>query len=225
MSVNPNGMDEVDYSDFEYQQIYFKHGHENLTGDDSRSRINFEANVLDGAGGLDNNEVAELVYMDVLVNIEHQQSNSDQNVGSETQFNGVVGANLPNSGDLLQNIGAAPDGTILETNNTDAVVAGSVDSEDRVFAGFDVVKHPAFDDETNGVGGAGAAQTLQITKNFRQITGRGPVLDSSDSMNVTSQLLQEDELVPAEGQCQLYCVWDVAETSDAGRAFSVPMDD
>lgn len=224
MSVNPDGSGGVDYSDFEYQQIYHVHNHNSLSGDGAVSKIQTQTSPLRGIGGLDNNEVAELVYMEVQTFIEHAQGDNDQDVGSETQFSGVVGANLPPQASILPNSGTSLDGTVIQSNNVTPTIEGSENSEDRVFQPFQMGKSPAFDDQTNGPGGAGSMNTLSLERPWRSLTGRGPVLDSSDDMTIVTNLRQEDEVIEARGNVQVHCVWDIAETSDAGRAFSVPMD-
>jgi hypothetical protein len=60
---------------------------------------------------------------------------------------------------------------------------------------------------------------------WRQVTGRGPVLDSNDDIGVNSRLVVNDSIIGCVGQVRAHLVWDVAEVDDAGRAFSVPMDD
>lgn len=220
MSVNPDGMTEIDYSDFEYQQIYHRH-QQDPTGDGANSQVKSDFEVLGGIGGLDNNEVAELVWMEAQVSVQHFQEDADQDVGSETFFEGIVGANLPATTALLPADGDQT-GEIINTNNTSASLNGSDDSEDRVFAPFAVAKTPAFDDQTNGPGGGGGHSTLVVKRPFRNMVGRGPVLDSSDDLSLLTSLEQDDEIIVGRGKVSLHCIWDVAETSDAGRAFSVP---
>lgn len=229
MSINPSGMDETDYSDFEYQQTDFKVqiDEDDTTGSPVVIRAKQQVDPLAGIGGLDNNEVAELVYMEAQVSVAHSQSENDQNVGSETRFNGVVGANLPSSEDPFAEQQAALDQDVISTANVDAdgvESQGGNLAEDRIFAPFRIIKQPAFDDQTNGPGGAGGSETLQVERPWRTLTGRGPVLDSSDSVTALMTLAQEDEIIDAIGEVYCHMVWDVAETSDAGRAFSVPMD-
>jgi len=58
--------------------------------------------------------------------------------------------------------------------------------------------------------------------NYREIVGRGPVLDSSDDLTAVYDLEGEDVIVTFLGDISIQLIWDVAEVSDAGRAFSVP---
>lgn len=225
MSINMDGDGPTDYSDFEYQQISHIHENQNLTGSPAQTRIATDFEVLGGIGGLDNNEVAELVYAELVVSIDHEQSVDDQDVGSQTDFRGLFGANLPASTSLLPGRGAAPGTTeIITESNATADQAGNSESEDRIFAQYAMTKSPAFDDQTNGPGGAGGGDTLVIERPWRQLVGRGPVLDSSDDVTFLSELIQEDEIIDTDGRVDAHLVWDVAETSDAGRAFSVPRD-
>ena len=62
----------------------------------------------------------------------------------------------------------------------------------------------------------------EIVKNMRNLTGRGPVLDQTDDLTVASRAIASDTVLSPIFRVQVSCIWDVAETSDAGRVFSVP---
>lgn len=229
MSLDMTGDQGVDYSDFEYQLVSVEHKHEegDLSGGNALSAIQTYFDPMEGRGGLANNEVAELVAMFVDVSITHDQNSDDQDVGSETQFIGVLGANLPAKRDVLPGAPGTTDESFEEIFTTTSVSGPSNDGgesrvENAIFAPFRVHKTPAFDDQSNGAGGAGGHTTQKIERAFRQLTGRGPVLDSNDEITVVTQLGQDDETIGAQGNVDIHMVWDIAEVSDAGREFSVP---
>jgi hypothetical protein len=212
----------VDYSDFQYQQAQFQI-FESFTGPTDKSNVAGQAKFepLEGAAGLDNNEVAELVYLQTDVYIEYESEQSDQNVASSTEFRGVVGINLPASpqAELDNRTG----GSTTAYEGTDDQFVNSMESvDDRVLENFAVIGSPPFDDETNGGGGNAASNGRLYEKAYRQITGRGPVLDSTDDITINGRLIQDDSILPEVGNVYLSMIWDVAEVSDAGRAFSVP---
>lgn len=218
----------IDYSDFEYQQTSFAVNldADDVSGSPAEAIVQQDVDVLGGIGGLDNNEIAELAWLELVANIEHDQDIADQDVGSESSFAFALGANLPEGNKALPGRGPSLDRTVVSTTNvTEAGVTAQdsrTTSEDRIFALGRYTKIPAFDDEANGVGGGGAASPLVLQRPFRNMVGRGPVLDSSD--NITAQMVfaQKDEIIDANASLDVHMVFDLAETSDAGRRFSVP---
>jgi hypothetical protein len=48
------------------------------------------------------------------------------------------------------------------------------------------------------------------------------VLDQTDDINIVADMLTRDSVVDMQATVNLTMYWDVAETSDAGRRFSVP---
>lgn len=233
MSVNPDSMAEVDYSDFDYQlakaRIQAEEADDSTGGGNVFIRTVFDVPVLDGVGGLDNNEVAELVYLETQARIRYNDASGDQNVASTGRVAGAVGANLPSSTDAFpQARSGGTEGEFVSTQDIsqdNTTLTGTGGTEDRWFQQFEAQGSTPFDDQTNGPGGAGGFQDFQAEKNWRNLTGRGPVLDSSDNMSIALELSVDDTILDANGICSVHMVWDVAETSDAGRAFSVPMDD
>lgn len=229
------GMDDsTDYSDFEYEQITAAL---EVTGDDAETtNPNAYAvhtfNPLDDIGGLDNNEVAELVYLEVNAYLEFEDEGADQNVATTGETRGVVGINLSTGSraDFLNsNIGAEQtDGQaeIVDTfnNTTDGqiAVANSTKSEDRILQLFSANGGQPFDDQTNGPGGSGSHDGFRAEKNWRQLTGRGPVIDQSDDFCIGQTVNVSDTIIGTVGTVRCHLVYDVAETSDAGRRFSVP---
>jgi hypothetical protein len=219
----------TDYSDFEYQFIDYQHTATYDSGGQISGRTDAIATFepLAGVGGLATNEVAELVYMDVTANVEWEDEDDDQNVATQAEFRGVVGANLENSRtqQLPFGQGASETNVITNTTDTDILIEADSKTDDRIFTHFQTLSGAPFDDETNGAGGNADADGFRMERPWRQVTGRGPVLDSNDDIGVNSRLVVNDSIIGCVGQVRAHLVWDVAEVDDAGRAFSVPMDD
>lgn len=221
--------EDTDYSSFEYQYLNYSLRDATL-GNESNPNVNAIAKVpvLEGTGGLDNNEIAELVGLEVSAHIEYEDGANDQNVASSTEFRGVVGANLPaaETGVEIGSITNNPTpGEIVRVgagSESDYDVSISSKADDRVFQMFRVDSGPPFDDQTNGPGGTGGRDHWYSFKNFRNMVGRGPVLDANDDMAVYAKLTSEDIIISNFGKVRVACIWDVAETDEAGRAFSVP---
>jgi len=200
---------DIDYSDFEYQ---FVTATTNEGGD-----FNFSFEPLLGRGGLDNNELAELVYIETQVSMEFEQgsSNPDQDIATSEEVRGLIGANLQGGGGVGGRGQRVPAST--GTGGADVL------TDDRVFQIFEARGAPGFDDTTSGAGGNMFTTSNVYTKNWRQLTGRGPVLDSSDDIVLDGTGIVGDSLGGIfRHTIRAHFVWDTAEVSDAGRAFSVP---
>jgi len=233
MSVNPEPMEvSTDYSDFEYQQIdsvlLINEGQDNTGDENARVLSVTSVEPLLGRGGLDNNEVAELVYMQTSAYIEIEDDSGDQDVGTAAEGRGTVGINLPNSTDaFVQDEGQFVDGNIVgEVRNVDegnVTVGTSVVSDNRILQLFDTHATYPFDDASSGPGGGGSQEGYTAEKNWRQLTGRGPVVDATDDISTALALNAGDTILTQNLRVRVHMVWDVAEVSDAGRAFSVPM--
>jgi hypothetical protein len=180
---------------------------------------------LAAAGGLSNNEVAELVYLEVQAILEPETEFADQNVAGNTEVRGVVGINLPKTRSAFPNdFPVQSDGTVIENNgfvDRPNPFRASTLTDDAYLQQFQVENVPPFDDETNGPGG-GSTDHFYAEKQYRNLTNRGPVLDSNDDITVLATIVADDYTGPIEAPIRLHMLWDVAETSDAGRKFSVP---
>lgn len=236
MSINMDDDSGTDYSDFEYQTISAQlqlFESDDSTGNTSAAAtglVTFEP--LGGIGGLDNNEVAELVYVETYAALEHEDESADQDVGTSTEFRGNLGVNLPATDAALVDTnrvgGPSVEGQLIEANDIaedNVEVVGDEGTDDRRLQHFKVVGGPPFDDQTNGPGGSNFSTVWHSEKAYRQMVGRGPVLDSNDDITVALRAAAEDTVIDYIGDFKAHLVWDVAETSDAGRRFSVPMDD
>lgn len=218
-----DGQDETDYSDFKYQHV--QQSLQFTPNDDQASAGgSVQIEPLNQAGGLDQNEVAELVQMETIAYVELEDESADQNVATTGSMRAVIGANLPNSREAFpEGGGTTTDGTTYDVTNADfdnVLINSLVD--DRIFQQVQTQFGVPFDDAASGVGGSGSHENFHNTKNFRQEVGRGPVLDSTDDITINSDLNVSDALISVGGEIRVSFVWDTAEVSDAGRAFSLP---
>lgn len=227
MDMDMDGHGGIDYSDFEYQIIIHEHNHDGSEDNNPNTTVQSAIEPLGDRAGLDNNEVAELVYFELEASLEFEQANADQDVGSSSEFRGAFGANIPADVDAMPNpdrAGTEPTTVVESKRSTGNVDAFSL-TADNYFGIWDIQGSPSFDDEANGLGGGeGVGYTLK-ERNYRQLTGRGPVLDANDDITILSRLVGEDTVLPEQGNIRLHLVWDVSTVDDAGRAFSVPSDD
>lgn len=213
--------DSTDYSSFEYQQLTARLGFPQASGSqETELTETVQFDVLGTIGGLANNEVAELVGYRLTVSVDGSDSSADgdQNVGGTHHFEVALAANGDNEA-VPTNYPGADDVQLVSPG---ASVSSATVSRDEVFelaqGGFSL----PFDDIANGLGGGGFTTLYSESRNMRQLTGRGPVLDQSDDLTVTIHNNSSDNVISPETVVHVHLIWDVAETDDAGRAFSVP---
>lgn len=226
MSINMESMDEADYSDYEYQIVVHEHSHVGSNDESNpNTTVKSTAEPLADVGGLDVNEVAELVYYEIEVNLEHEQAGFNQTEASSTNGRGAFGANLASNKEIMPNPDRAGDlpTDIVENKRGTASVDAFSRVTDNIFSIFEVQGSPAFDDAADsGAGGGEGVGFVSKERNYRQLTGRGPVLDSNDDLNIITRLAGENTVQGEQINVRLHLVWDTAEVDDAGRAFSVP---
>lgn len=231
MSISMGGDEDMtDYSSFKYQQVRGRlviDQPANTQGNSPRAVGITQVEPLRSVGGLEQNEVAELVYLEVFANMEFESESADQNVGQNTEHRGSVGINLPSNDAAFVNDGDIVDGKFgqntdgLDTNTGNTRVQAVTRSEDRILQMYKHHTGPAFD-TGSGPGGGHSSDHFHATKNYREMTGRGPVIDASDDITLAQAVISGDILLEHRGVLTAHMVWDVAETSDAGRRFSVP---
>jgi len=217
--------DGADYSDFEYQHFEYEHQVANQGTETNPLSTGFaRLNPLDSIGGLDNNEIAELVYFELQPTIEFESEGGTQTVASSAEFRGAFGANLNDEPDIGDS-GNVIDGTVVterEDGSTQQLRFNKARTDDRLFQSFTANAQLPFSGADGGGGSSPSEDYIRV--NMRDLTMRGPVLDASDDIVVASSI-NVDDLNQGEavtGTLRAKLVWDTAEVSDAGRAFSVP---
>jgi len=212
-----------DYSDYEYQHFSFQI--ETQDEDNARSAgiVNFDP--LQTLGGLDNNEVAELVGYELHATIEIEEETGVQNNEGVAEFRGNFGANLSNQEGIVggDGQGVIVDGEVIDERSPDTTLVrvDKTNADDRIFQLFRADAGLPFSD-ANGRGGNASIESFHTTKNYRDLVGRGPVLDSTDDLSVRGVIACSDTVMRVAGRTRATLIWDLAEVSDAGRAFSVP---
>lgn len=237
MSIQMDSMEGPDYADYEYQFIDYNVEISDTGGspNDTSATFNSDFEVLGSIGGLANNEVAELVYLEVQASIEPDfpDDDEDQTVSTAAEFRGILGANLDGNG--IGSNGNGFDRADDDIGVTDAVgprVFGSVSNDDAIFQQFMSRAVLPNDDQNVDVpdsytaaSGGSLDSGIVYKKEWRNMTGRGPVLDQNDDITICGNFLGGDLAGTVVGSLRVHMVFDIAETSDAGRRFSVPSDD
>jgi hypothetical protein len=234
----------IDYSDFQTQMVRaFAFYTPPRQQQDGRGGIVVQHQIepLQGIGGLANNEVAELVYLETnaICDVFTGQNDSADGVPASPahlDLSGIVGINLSARDDFVRSSSTDGKSEIVDevqiegssTNEVDvtSIRAPTVTDNDRLqmFEAFAGSGH------SNGADGSNFSYTpFQDEKDFRATHNRGPVLDQTDEISILAESstngadnVDIDNGIVFETEVRLTMYWDVAETSDAGRRFSVP---
>jgi hypothetical protein len=222
---------DVDYSSYEYQQVSFRPQVEGP--DDDTTFIGFtNTDLLSTIGGLDSNEVAELVGFHREVTIQLRDFQSDASVvqgAFDLEF--AFGANLDSATDVISTF-QNRDGEVTEIDsqnvNQDILVGGTnayVKDEVFDFGSFCYQPTSVSIEGNEGVGGTGSGSPAVLERDFmmRQSLGAGPVLDSADEISLAFAIEKDNaEVGELELVANYHLIWDVATVDDAGRRFGIP---
>jgi hypothetical protein len=233
MSVNIDemGAQSMDYGEFRYQQVQAQTTVDPTNETNPSVDTLYTIEPLSRIGGLDPNEVAELVYLEVYADLEFETESESQGVASGAETRGVVGINLPasegafvepqadefNEGQITEIFRGLTEGDVL-TKLEDG-------TDDKKLQMFRAHGSLPYDNAGTGAGGSGYSNDFYAEKSYRDLTNRGPVLDSNDDVSIAINVNVANTNINVSGVVRVHMVWDVAEVDDAGRAFSVPTDD
>jgi len=101
MDMDMSGEGPTDYADYDYQVLRVEDKATNNSGSVNEQFLT-TIEPLEAIGGLSNNEVAELVYMEVQATIEPEDESESQGVATIAEYRGVIGANIDVSGGLSE---------------------------------------------------------------------------------------------------------------------------
>lgn len=218
----------TDYSSFEYQHLRFSPTIDSQGESFSTFQEAGSLDVLEDRGGLDANEVAELVYLRRNVSIVPQDFNeaspTDQgSIQGEISFGVNLDSPSDLHGDTTNDEGDMTEIGRIGIDEADEEAAGLQFSlsADEVFDTASVVLTTGHDDSNSG--GAFDVQKETRELNFRALLGAGPVLDSGDSLSLVSEIKKENAVIGrAELRYDVHCIFDIATVDDAGRRFGIP---
>ncbi len=220
-------VDGTDYADYEYQKVSLVQPAAEAGNDFPRESV-VKANIepLEDIGGLSNNEIAELVAFRLEIGFDGDDAatEGDQNVGGTHFITGALGANITD--DALPVEGGTIVGDVETVSGTSSSPAQATSkSDDAVFEVYQAEASLPFDDQTNNTGGGAFFQSHLHDRNYRDSVGRGPVIDQNDDLTIVQRVKSNDAVITPIVSVTVHCIWDVAETDDAGRRFAVPTDD
>jgi len=224
------GQTGIDYGDFRTQVVTYEN-FVDAADPGARQGLHVAYEPLQNGGGLQQNEVAELVHMETQAGIEFEyEGNAQKPDGpSNSELRGAIGINLPERSEALpaRAGGTQGEGTIIESQNLDRTAISDNQNSvvnDQYLQNFQAFAGSAYEDQANGPGGGSAFDGYHGTRHFRNIFGRGPVFDSNDDLTIATRLVSDDtdEGSPVQGVVRTHLIWDIAEVDDSGRRFSVP---
>lgn len=201
--IDGDGGHMVDYSDFEYQNIWVTQQH---TGATATGQYLHEIEALPRQGGLRPNQVAELVYLELTAKNEAEAGSAG---ADDLGIRGVFGVDLAAQDDLTSfgdDPGVAGETTTISDNQSTGNLGIVSEEQNEVFVQF-----------TNG--GAG---TVQHVRQYRApwMTGRGPVLDADDNLSMVLSTVNNDD--DADYNVSVQLIFDVMELDNARSEFSIP---
>ena len=213
------------YADFEFQHMDFQNSFRGQ-GDSANVAVEHTLDVLDSRGGLENDEVAELVSLRGYVVAGFEEGGSLNTDPGRANYRGAIGADLaPEEVPGEETVTA--DARLVDESDGGDFDAGnfvSRSSDDPgVFAHFEGNISPGFSNLTDGTGGgAGYDAVRPVSVNMRELYGRGPVLDAADNVNAFFRLVNERNSENVEISGRFTAAWDVATVEGERKDFALP---
>lgn len=208
-------MSGASYSDHEIQHI--KNGLAFLDGADAgpNTSVTDENQFNVTERGLDNDELAELVYLRADIAL-YSNSVGDQTTRNIIIANTDFGANLAGQ-ENLNAFSTSEDFDVDDSGTDDFSRFEHVTDEAGQFYSEELHAGIGFRDTGNSVGANQSIDRVQIEMPFRAITGGGPFLDSTDDLTSRFNMSVSNAIDSAKLTERIYLVWDV-DTVEGGRA-------
>lgn len=228
MSMSGTEMTETTFSDFEHENVCIEWN--SNTGDFERG-VAADWNPFDNRGGLDSDEIAELVALQVQGQAQTDGDGSgDDNIIANVEIKGGLGFNI-DYGDLAcappTNLagGAFPSEEANEVLQEDALdedgdagSAGSVKVGQTDETGLIYPFAVGF----SASSGYDSYPILNDVVNYRELYGRGPVIDATDDWSLRLYHVQNGTEVAGELALNIRPVWDVSTVEGVRSRFSLP---
>lgn len=218
----------VTFSDFDHENVSIEWN--SNTGDFERG-VSVDWEPFDSRGGLESDEIAELV----AVQIQGQAAldgggDADSVIDANFEIKGGVGFNI-DYGDLPFQVptnlagGAFPTTTDNEVSQTDALdEAGDAGSAGSVRIGQtdeQGLVYP-FSVSASASSGFDAYEITNDVINYRDQYGRGPVVDATDDWSLRLYHIQNGNAVAGEMALSIRAVWDISTVEGVRSRFSLP---
>jgi hypothetical protein len=251
MSMNMSGGDSgppETYADLEVEAFEFNHEKAGFSsGSGTNSYVTLNVEPLSQSGGLDHNEVAEVVGIELNTGLQLEYADKGDGSGAtldnfqvrpgSVQMRGYFGVNLgqqeivngfdgsPEIGEPTSQRNAGPnttsDGQVYVSEEPGILASYVHDYTDAFFDSSD-----AATDDTQGPYAAGPStgNGTEIRKYYPEMGIRGPVIDENDDIGVGNAIIDENTSagVEKEGVIQVRLMYRLHEIEGVRNDFSLP---
>lgn len=174
--------------------------------------------------GLDNDEIAELVHMDVVYALHIRGDSTDDN---QTEIGNSIAeysieVNPGNRDGQILNLTA--DGDPFQQTEGPVANGGQLFEDDepgRLFFGL-LTAQPAFSSGAEGRGGGAQSDNERYTLNYRNTHGRGPAVDANDDLGFFMEIGNDNVTSGITAQMTAQLVWDIHTVEGQRGQFHLP---
>lgn len=218
----------VDYSDFVYEHFNVLSVFSDATGGGAAT-VEWTQDPLESIGGLEPQQVAEIVaiYVSISATTGEPLQTTSALLPIQGQYNAYHGVNLEeaelptqrpveNVGELVTNVSGWDDDAADSTFELRSIV------EPAIFWSANGFVHNAVNDDAGGWAHSAQGTIPAVTREFRQMVGRGPVIEADDTLDWWLQLEIGNANTEPRIEIDQVTVYDLAEISDARVEFSIP---
>jgi len=218
MSINMDSSNSTSYGDYQHEQLEYNIN--NTSGVGQNAFVEIKHDPLERKGGLDNDEVAELVGYEANIIIAKDPAPNGAVEDGLYEHRGVWGVNLQ-ANDITSGPPSGTDAADFDTNrivsvDTDVGTDTSAPSyaaetiEQGVFLQYDIVSDAA-------------GESIRTSKHMRDWYDRGPVIDATDELSFIGAAIKQDGTeADMEATLSLNLIWDIAVVEGVRNRFSLP---
>ncbi len=228
MSINMGNSSGVEYADHEVQilscRLDARGFDQNNTVENVENLRLFEPVY---AGGLDSDELAELVAMYRVVQVEGDRPEgllNDQDQAPAIRAESDIGINLNSDSEIPSQIATNAPTAVedpADEDDVDSVVQSASINEPGALDTTAVSASPAFRSAT-GSGTGNTAMTTERFINFDEKFGSGPYVDRTDDISVFQEVNTIDNGSNVELNSIYYLYWSVEEMPEGRASFARP---
>lgn len=178
-------------------------------------------------GGLDRNEIAELVYYKFFYNLSDRTTGNETSTNSEAaviKSDAFFGINLDDTNFTPSELrtGEAVDVNTLESNLLEGEStfppAAKSSINDGLLDHVNIVRGPAITN-ANGYANASNGIPVIVEQNFRDIYGSGPLLDRFDDFSISHNIGAENLVGKVKSEIRGYAVFRTYEEEAQRTSF------
>lgn len=228
--MSTDEMSTTDFSDFAHENTTIQW---NANVGDFEQAVSTEFKPLESEGGLENDEIAELVALQVqgIAQLDGG-GESDSSSLSTFEVRGGIGFNIdpnevPHGAPVNVDAAGFPDSTDNRIRQIRAVnEAGQTDDQNNGQLEVFQTDEPAllypFSFGGSASSGFSGHEIGVDVLNFRDTYGRGPIVDATDDWGVVLYAIKNGGTVAHDLEMTMRAVWDISEVEGVRSRFSLP---